>query len=292
MTLSYYEVRTQTYLFFATVLNEHGNIKIRFGNKKSCITYGFHEDDEHPYLSGFSFDQKCAENLVNSASGLLPKTSAAMLKASIYFVYHFCTGKSCSTGNIEFKDTSFVDCSKRDDYDELIRMKLYILYLCKYRQTWYQAKFAAKPVDDRLARSLQLYLDYVSDAQNKLPFDAFVNRYIGPGIISRGRFQKVVDKLMSIYVKHATYKDFFRELADTKDCYLFENWIYKFFNEHCDPSYELNLWHIPKDTLDMKNWQVTVKQIPDLDHERKRLRFAIHGGGHNTSNRLHLQDAD
>jgi hypothetical protein len=286
-TETYFEVFSHPYRFHAYVLNQHGNITVKFGGKKSCVEYVFHEDEENPILRGVSFDDKCTvENLENPNKGLLPGAgTVTMLKASIYFIYKIWPRK----GDIELKDSSWISCAERDRYGASTRMPLHILYLFKHQKTWYQDKVGAVLVNKQAAETLSKYISFVKEPKNKLPFRQFVETYLPEGTISHRKRNEIVKDVESLYGEHKSYAGFLKAVATSLDCSKLVTWGTIFFQKHCNIPIEMYDWTISAGLLSIGTHNVIVKQIVDKPGFAPNIYAG--GGMCDKNNELHIMDA-
>lgn len=282
---SYFEVVSHPYKFHAYVLNQFGNITVKFGGKHACVDYVFHEDEEHPVLRGISYDKSCAENLTEPGKGLIPRVgTVTMLKASIYFIYSQWPDK----GDIEFRDDSSIPCEEKDAYGLDVRVKLYILYLFKHRKTWYQDRVGATLRSPQGAQELEGFKTFLKRKKNRVEFDEFIKTYIPEGTLRRRKREDVIQKLRQVYDNHKTYGGFLKDVAKTYDCAIFDTWSEIFFRRHCSTIFDLYEWVIPKGELGWESYRMSVKSMEDAP----AFRPNIYAGGGRKEYMLHLLDAE
>lgn len=257
----YYEIKRHPYTFHATVLldKKSGLHRVKFGGKVGCVMFSIYDDEDNPNLDGLGYGKECAINQIDPRDGLLPGVgTVAMARAAMAFVNGIFPGK----GATYLKDQSKITCAMKRP------LSLQHYYIAKHLKTWYEAKLGAKLVDDNQKQKYEQLLALLGSNHNE-SFDYFVEKCVKPVVPQKQR-ESLVPILEEYYKSSKTYHEFLHNLAEDKDCIIFDKWLYKFMTEATDYKFSDALWAVPP----IEDPATTYKKIKN----KPRFSFVIFGG--------------
>ena len=232
----YYEIKRHPYTFHAIVLldKKSGVHRVKFGGKVGCVMFSIYEDEGNPNLDGLGYGKECAINQVDPRDGLLPGVgTVAMARAALAFINGIFPGK----GSVYLKDQSKITCAMKRS------LSLQHYYIAKHLKTWYEAKLGAKLVDDNQKSKFE-QLEQLLRSKHRDDFAGFLSKYVKPSVPQK-QYESLVPILEEYYKGSETYHEFLHNLAEDKDCIIFDKWLYKFMTDVTDYKFSDAMWAIP-----------------------------------------------
>lgn len=227
MSREYFKIVTSYANYNAEIWHQYPGVdKVYVGARKKCVGFSIylHDDgvaikDEHPQLDGFGFDKHC--NMTgNHVRGI---GSVHLLNAAMRFVtsyYNFPENVK-----FQFSDTSFIECIK-------YHMPLSVYYMVFHNKTWYEMKFAAKP----------LYLSREAlDAERSKLKNLLAGKPDISGLFLHNQ-SELKSKVMTIYESCKTLKECL-DILKKEDCHVFKGWLVALCNDYI-PSIRNAQWVI------------------------------------------------
>jgi hypothetical protein len=251
----YYEIRCDNMKFIADIfrdeLGERDVIKIG-GIKKDCMSFSVYWDDDEskmPNLDGVSYNQQCSSN--TNFNLQRKHGTIKMLKIGLTFISKMYP----KTEKILFKDYSFMKCHSD------ITIELSAFYIAKYGETWYQSKFGAKPFEK--IRLYEKTLQRINESLTKpisITFDKYFDTYIN-GVMRNAK--KYRSLLKNNYEESTSLRNFVENLhTNTKDCYVFNYWLYEFMNKIGYDKLEIPKRTFYIDTFTIQSWVMDISIQP------------------------------
>lgn len=257
-----YRIYTDEYTYILTCRKKSDDsfvFKLGGPKNKDCITITTHGDGPYKNIAMLPHVRKESSCAVNK-----PFTSGTHI---IYTAFSFIKGLP-HIDYIELNDVSNISCVNGKD------ISLACFYFVQYQQTWYEKHFGAEIKND-LDRETYLTLkEDWNKPEMKIPPADFKNNLTDDWNIPLDR----VNKLIPLYERTATYKEFFDKVFATygkfESCILLQHWIDSFMSSILHFSFYNRTWRIS--TKIMKT--IPIMKVEKIQaggyraHTRKQIR--------------------
>jgi hypothetical protein len=256
MKEKYYKINNN---YYAIVLENEFENRIRFGGTRECINISVYKDDTIPQINGISYDKRC-----NKTESMIPGSGTIdMIKSAIKF------SKSLYPDNCKsfmFKDMSNINCKKN------IKVPLYYYYLSKYGKTWYQSKLNARPEFKQHIKFIEESLIKLNDPKEKVNYKTFCTLYLRN---LDSKIKNLQDEFKDLYNESNTYHEFLNKIIDTYDCGILNIWFNKLWSNLCQFQFHEYYWIIKEKTI--LSW-LEAEEI-EIKSKRTKPKFTMVAGG-------------
>jgi hypothetical protein len=231
--------------YYAIVLENEFEYRIRFGSSRECINMSVYKDDNIPHINGLSYDKRC-----NKSESMVPGLGTIdMIKSAIKFAKELYPD-NCK--DFMFKDMSSINCKKN------IKVPLYYYYLTKYEKTWYQSKLNAKPEFKQHIKFIEDSLKKLNDPKEKVNYKTFCILYLRDIQI-----KNLQEEFKDIYNDSNTYYEFLNKIIDNYDCGILNIWFNKLWSNLCQFQFHEYFWIIKEKTIISWSEDIEIKSKRD-----------------------------
>ena len=264
--IQHYVISCEPYVYGATITKDEYLERhlIKFGGKKACVQIAVY--DNIPNIDGIGYGKRCALN-----KSLEPCIGTEhLVKTAMRFVCELYP----NTNAFALKDTTFMTCSDGDI------MNLWILYIAKYGETWYQKKYGAKAVRPENVDEAIKQINKILTSKKMKNFKTFRAKYL--------RLTKIeemhLEQCEKIYNKSTSLRNFIIELCKEFDCSFMRDWLPILIADTRPTisNLEIEEFLIDKDTIN--SWNLPALKIETTDEttfQKKSKPFImnVHKGG-------------
>jgi hypothetical protein len=268
-TTEYYQLITDSYSFYLTIVKNKGVHTLSIGgNKSNCVSVsintpdsllverGYHKLDEAT-LPILAWDSQCAISpKLERGTGTIHMIQTALSEAKKRYPY---------VKLFTLTDNSTITC------DNNKAITLLFFSIAEHSKTWYERHFGAYILDPMLRKRYTNGITILNDASLKLDCDGFET------LIKSYTTTENISSLKSYYTSTKTYTEFFKQLLEKEGkrnlCVYIVNWVDIFFTYifQFDPT--TVLWAIPADS---------VESVPIIEETRLNAKPKNQSGGHKT----------
>jgi hypothetical protein len=265
----YYQLITDSYSFYLTIVKNKGVHTLSIGgNKSNCVSVSINTPDSLLVERGYhkldtatlpilAWDSQCAINpKLERGTGTIHMIQTALSEAKKRYPY---------VKQFTLTDNSTITC------DNNKAITLMFFSIAEHSKTWYERHFGAHILDSKLRNQYTNGITILNDATLKLDWDSFES------LIKPYTTAENIAILKPYYIAAETYADFFTQLMEKegkrKLCVYIVNWIDIFFVYifQFDPT--TVMWAIPADS---------VGAVPIIEETRLNSKPKNQSGGHKT----------
>jgi len=242
-SIANYQFRTRLNVFEATLNDSKTFLKIGGKKYKDCINIAIVIKDGIPVYAKIPHLESEPECGVEKFLDKSEKdASVDFISGALQFVNSIFP----SITRFEFMDDSKIECDVKEKAKERPPRKitkplsLAHLYIAKYGSSWYELKFNAKLINERMYNDYKKATDVLSRAKN-MTYDEFKAEN------SLSEEQEQI--LKPLYEASESWQSFFNSVPRESMCKAFSMWLPFFINKLLNYTFSQNTWYIDITTM-------------------------------------------
>lgn len=267
--MSVYRFKTRMNTFQAIVNDDESFVKIGGKTYKDCINITLIKKDGIPVYAKIPHLESEPECGVERFLDKNEKDATTdFIRGSLQVINHLYP----SVTQFEFMDDSKIECGEKKSATPprkmVIPLSLAFLYIAKYGKSWYEEKFNAKHIDEKIYERYR--------ESTKILFQPKTMSY---EIFKRDNsLNKEQDEFLKpLYEKSISWNEFFISVPKDDQCKMFVNWLPFFIAKLLNYTFINNGWLIDITTMpktDLKDiTKVMVGGLKKNTRKNKRNSF-------------------